>query len=121
MATLLLNLRNVPDDEADEVRGLLDAHRIEFYETRASRWGVSAGAIWIADDGASAQARQLMDTYQASRRSRARAEHASALQDGTAATWWSTLRDEPVRVLVTLLAVACLLALVSLPVFLIGR
>jgi hypothetical protein len=33
MTTLLLNLRRVPDDEADEVRALLEQHQILFYET----------------------------------------------------------------------------------------
>lgn len=31
MAKLLLNLRNVPDDEADDVRAMLEAHGIAFY------------------------------------------------------------------------------------------
>jgi hypothetical protein len=33
MTKLLLNLRNVPDDEADDVRALLDDHDIAYYET----------------------------------------------------------------------------------------
>ncbi|MFO7288296.1 MAG: DUF6164 family protein, partial [Gammaproteobacteria bacterium] len=47
MAKLLLNLRGVPDDEADEIRALLEEHGIAFYETPPSRWGVSAGGIWL--------------------------------------------------------------------------
>jgi hypothetical protein len=40
MAKLLLNLRNVPDDEADDVRALLDEHDIAYYETsRGARSG----------------------------------------------------------------------------------
>ncbi|MGD4884363.1 DUF6164 family protein, partial [Xanthomonas citri pv. citri] len=34
MAKLLLNLRNVPDDEADEVRALMREQRVQVYETR---------------------------------------------------------------------------------------
>ena len=30
MSKPLMNLRNVPDDEADEVRAMLDAQRIAF-------------------------------------------------------------------------------------------
>ena len=37
MSKLLLNLRMVLDDEADDVRAMLDANRIEFYETQPSR------------------------------------------------------------------------------------
>ena len=32
----LLNLRHVPDDEADDVRAMLDDNRIAFYETKPS-------------------------------------------------------------------------------------
>jgi len=40
MSRLLLNLRNVPYDEADDVRAMLDAKRIAFYETTPSPWGI---------------------------------------------------------------------------------
>jgi hypothetical protein len=121
MSKLLLNLRDVPDDEAADVRSLLDAHGIAFYETRASRWGVSAGAIWIAHDDAASAARRLMDDYQAGRRERARAETAAARRDGSAPTWSSVLRDDPLRVLLVLLAAAFVLGLGVLPVLLISR
>src|SRR5690606_13961933 len=49
-AKLLLNLRHVPDDEADDVRALLEAVRIDYYETRAGPFGISAGGIWVRDD-----------------------------------------------------------------------
>ena len=47
MTTLLLNLRRVPDDEADEVRALLEQNQILFYETAPSMWGISSGGIWL--------------------------------------------------------------------------
>jgi hypothetical protein len=118
MSSLLLNLRNVPDDEADEVRALLDAHRVGYYETRPSRWGISAGAIWIADAEQALEARQLMDGYQTERRTRVQAEFA---RDGNGLTWWSVLHDQPLRVLLTLIATALLLGLVALPVLLISH
>ena len=58
MSKPLMNLRNVPDDEADEVRAMLDAQRIAFYETRLSIWGISAGGIWVTEDEAFADARR---------------------------------------------------------------
>lgn len=121
MSTLLLNLRHVPDDEADEVRALLDTHRIEFYETPPSRWGVSAGAIWIADDEAADEAKRLLADYQSRRSAQARTEYAAAQRAGTAPTWRTMLRDEPLRVLLTLLAALLMLGLVALPVVLMSR
>ena len=121
MAHLLLNLRNVPDDEADEVRALLDAAHIAYYETRPSRWGISAGAIWIADEADAFAAQQAMAAYQLHRRERARAERDQAEIDGTAPTLWSNVRAEPVRAIVVLLTAALVGALVVLPVFLLSR
>ena len=45
MAKLLFNLRNVPEDEADEVRQLLTTHGVDWYETRPGPWGISTGAL----------------------------------------------------------------------------
>lgn len=118
MSKLLLNLRNVPDDEADEVRAMLDANRIAFYETKPSLWGISAGGIFVTEDAEIVEAKRLMADYQEQRRIRARAEYAAAVRDGTAETFWSMLRDEPGRVLLTLLAIVFLLGLVALPVLL---
>ena len=121
MAKLLLNLRMVPEDEADDVRGFLDAHGIAFHETRPSRWGVSHGGIWVSGDDDYPRARQLMDDYQAGRQARARAEHAQALRDGTVERFGDQLRREPLRVLGVLLGIAGLLLLVALPIVLLWR
>ncbi|TWI04589.1 hypothetical protein IP90_00722 [Luteimonas cucumeris] len=121
MSKLLMNLRHVPEDESDDVRGLLDAHRIEYYETRPSRWGISSGGIWISDDADLAEAKRLMAEYQARRQSQARAEYEAARRDGTAETFWTILRNEPARVLLTGVAILLLLGLVALPVILLSR
>lgn len=115
MSKLLMNLRNVPEDEADDVRAMLDAQHIEFYETRPSIWGVSAGGIWITHDEAFADARRAMDDYQQQRAARARAEYAAAKQAGTADTFFTLLRADPARVLLSLLGILFALALVTIP------
>ena len=115
MAKLLLNLRNVPDDEADDVRALLDAGGIAHYETPPSVFGISAGGLYVSHDADIAEARRLMDGYQAQRRERARAEHAAAVRDGTAETIWTVMRDRPLRVAATVAAILLLLGLVALP------
>ncbi len=121
MSILLLNLRDVPDDEADDVRALLAANAIEFFETRPSRWGVSAGTIWIRDDAAASGALRLMADYQARRREHARSERAAAHRDGRAMTLWSNLREQPLRVALALVSIAFVLALLALPIFLLAR
>ena len=118
MSKLLLNLRNVPDDEADDVREMLDANGIAYFETRPGPWRISVGGIWITEDAAIVEAKRLMADYQQARGERARAEYAAAVRDGTAETFWSQLRSEPLRVLLTIAAIVLLLGLVALPVVL---
>ncbi len=118
MSKLLLNLRNVPDDEAADVRAMLEEHRIAFHETSPSIWGISAGGIWVSEDADFAEARRAMADYQQRRGDRVREEYAAARRAGTTETFWMVLRDEPGRVVLTLLAVVFLLGLVALPVVL---
>lgn len=118
MSRLLLNLRNVPDDEADDVRALLDAKRIAFYETTPSPWGISAGGIWVTEDADFAEAKRAFDDYEQQRSVRVRAEYAAAKRAGTAVTFVSMLRADPLRVVMTLLGILLALGLVALPVIL---
>lgn len=118
MAKLLLNLRNVLEDEADDVRAMLDEARIPYYETPPSMWGISAGGIYVKENSDLAEAKRLMAGYQAQRRDRVRAEHEAAVRAGTAETFWTVLRAEPLRVVLTVLAIAFLLGLVALPAIL---
>jgi hypothetical protein len=120
MSKLLLNLRNVPDDEADDVRGFLDSAGIAYYETRPNIWGIS-GCIWIRDDGDVAEAKRLMAEYQRERAKHARAERAEALRSGTAQTFADVLRTQPLQVALTLIAIVLLLGLTAIPVILLWR
>ena len=118
MSRLLLNLRNVPGDEADDVRAMLDAKRIAFYETTPSRWGISSGGIWVTEDADFAEAKRALEEYEQQRSVRVRAEYAAARRAGTAETFVSILRSDPLRVVMTLLGILLALGLVALPVLL---
>lgn len=120
MPQLLLNLHQVPRDEVDAVTALLDEHGIAHYETPPSRWGISFGGLWVAEDGDWPQARSLMTDYQAGRADAARAALAAARADGSVDTFWRQLRREPGRVLWTLLGIAVVLGLVALPIYLLS-
>ena len=121
MAKLLLNLRHVPDDEADDVRAFLDAARIEHYETRPGPFGISAGGIWVRNDADVPEAKRRMAEYQRQRAERVRSEHAQAVRDGTAETFSDIARANPLRVALIVVAIALLLGLMALPAILIGR
>jgi len=117
MAIQLLNLRHVPEDEADEVRALLERHGIGWYETEPNRWGISAGAFWLRDDEQAAEARRLLEDYQAERGRRARAEHEQAVAAGTAETLRARLRRHPVASAIYILVAAGLVYLAVRPFF----
>ncbi len=121
MARLLLNMRMVPEDEADDVRAFLRDNGIPFHETRPSRWGISHGGIWISEDADYPRARSLMDGYQAARQARARAEREASLRDGSAESFADIVRREPLRVAGILVGIVFMLGLVALPVVLLWR
>ena len=47
MAVLFFSLRGVPNDEAEDVRELLQENEIDYYETSAGSFGISMPAIWL--------------------------------------------------------------------------
>ncbi len=115
MAHMLLNLRHVPEDEAREVRDLLNEHQLLFYETEPSLWGISAGAIWLSRDEDIAPARELMAEYQRERSERKRAEYREEVEAGTAASFGSRIKQHPIGVLATLVLVGGLLFITLVP------
>lgn len=118
MARLLLNLRNVPEDEARDVRAVLDEHGLAYYETPPSRWGISMGGIWLRDDAAYPRARELLDAYQAERAVKARAAYAEMKRNGQVETLAGMLRRRPGEVLVYAAVAAGVIALMMWPVWL---
>jgi hypothetical protein len=118
MSKLLLNLRHVPEDEAADVRALLDSKGIAFYETKPGPWGISGGGIWVKADVDFAGALRALGEYERERSLRVRAEYAEAKRAGTAETFVGVLRTDPLRVVAALLGILLALALVLLPIVL---
>jgi len=102
MPLQLFNLRNVPDDEAEDIRELLEQHAIDYYETPPGNWGISIPALWLRDDSQLARARELIDGYQAQRLERARREYQAPKQTGRQRTILDKLRENPLRFLLAL-------------------
>jgi hypothetical protein len=121
MSKLLLNLRDVPDDEAEDVRRFLESGGIGYYETRPSLWGISGGGIWIRDDGDVAEAERLMSEYQRERQARAREERADAKRNGTAQTFADVLCTQPLRVALCVIGIVLMLGLMAVPVLLLWK
>lgn len=97
MSRLLFRLRHVPDDEAEEVRQLLTAHNIEFYETSAGNWGISMPALWIHEDDRFEEARALLEVYQQERAQRIREEYDERVRQGEAESLLTSFTSNPLR------------------------
>jgi hypothetical protein len=102
MPVLLFKLRGAPADEVEEVRALLGAYGISFYETQAGHWGIGTAAIWLRDDGRYAEARTLLDEYQARRALRMRGEYEVARREGRTRGVLDVLRASPLAAIVAL-------------------
>ncbi|HKJ83893.1 MAG TPA: DUF6164 family protein [Mariprofundaceae bacterium] len=103
MPVRLFNLRNVPDDESDEVRQLLTNHEIDFYETHAGGWGISAPAIWLREDAQFEEAKALIDEYQRERATTARAAYQQLKHEGNYPTLWGNIIRHPLQFILLVL------------------
>jgi len=115
MPTLLLKLKNVPDDEHEEICVLLEENQIAYYETTVGFWGVGMAGIWLRDEGQLEQAQSLLQTYMQQRQVSARENYEQALSEGTARTLFSTFKQQPVTFVLYLLAIGIVAALTTLP------
>ncbi len=111
MALLLFSLRHVPDDEAADIREVLEENQIDFYETHAGNWGISMPAIWLRDKQQHEQARLLIDEYQEQRQLIIREEYAQLKQSGKAPTFIRNLWQYPAQTILFIAAIALVLYL----------
>lgn len=105
MAKLLFNLHQVPEEEANAVRQILDDHQISCYETNAGRWGISVAAIWLVNEDDYPEARALIDGIQAEL-----AEH-----EPVPTRFADKFRERPVDVVLAAVAIAIVLGLTLWP------
>jgi hypothetical protein len=121
MSVQLVRLRGVPEDEAREIRELLEAHAIEYFETPAGNWGLSMPALWLEDAAELPRARSLLDAYQRERALRVRREYEALKRAGKARTLLDALREEPLRIALYLAAIAAVVYLSTVPFLGMGR
>lgn len=121
MAVRLFSLHNVPDDEAEDVRELLRSNEIDFYETPAGNWGVSVSSIWLHDENELEKARALIANYQQERLNRVREEYAQFGRTGKHRTIGDVIRENPLRFVVYLAAIAAVLYFSTKPFLDIGK
>ncbi len=117
MAKLLFRLRNVPEDEAQDIRELLDSNDIAYFETSAGNWGISLPAIWTNESEKFDSARALIDEYQAERTLRLRREYNLSKARGEARTLRHSFKDNPIK-FISFSVLIALVVYLSLQVYL---
>ena len=105
MAQLLFSLRNVPDDEAHDVRELLSESAIDFYETPPGNWGISMPALWLSNPIQRELATFLIQEYQEQRMLVQRLRYRQLTARGEAPTLLENLRKNPWLLVFSLAAV----------------
>lgn len=116
MSVLLFRLNGVPDDEAEDIRRLLDNNELSYYETDAGKWGISTAAIWLIDEGQLQKAHILIGEYEKERTQRVRKEFEQLRHEGKTDTILGKFIHHPVQ-FVFYLAVILLIAYVSIKPF----
>ena len=117
MPVLLFKLNNVPEDEAEEIRDLLDTNNISYYETSAGNWRISLAAIWLNDKTQYEKARGLIDKYQLDRASKARQSLNEFNVEGHDGSFLVRLKEEPLRYLLYLLVILVVLYFSTIPFY----
>ena len=97
MSKIIFRLKNVPDDEAQEVRDLFQDNHIETFETSAGNWGVSLPAIWLKNDSQFSLAKKLLEDYQQQRYITARKSYETEKASGNHKTLWDSFKEQPLK------------------------
>lgn len=117
MAKLLFRLNGVPEEEADEIRELLDTNNLDYYETSEGRWKISVAAIWLKDDTDYESARALIDTKQVEIHERYTEQRQQVQARGLLGNLWYSFWHQPLQFVVYLVAIAIVLAISLWPFF----
>lgn len=117
----LISLKGMPDDELRELRDLLHANDIDFYETPAGNWGISLPAVWLHDKSQLQLARRLVEQYQTDRFSRARNDYEALKREGKNRTLVDEFKDNPGRLVAYIVAAALIIYLSVKPFVDLGK
>lgn len=115
MSRIVFKLAGVEEDEADDVRDLLEELGLAFYETDGGRWRIGVQAIWVTHDEDYERAREVIDEYQASRSERFQEQWQQNSPRTLFAGFWQRCTESPLHVFMSLLSVAIVLGVTLVP------
>ena len=117
MSHLVFKLNGVPDDEAEDVRLLLEENEIAYYETDSGRFGLGSAAIWMRDDEKLEQAKEAIDEYQKLRCQRVRSEHEAMEEAGESISRLQFFMTSPIKFTILLIFAGALAYFTVIPFF----
>lgn len=100
MAKLLFSLKQVPDDEADAIRELLTSNHIDFYETTAGNWGISAPGIWLKQADEYPRAKRLLEEFQQIWSREQKDRYQQLELEGNSKSFIDGLKQNPLQVII---------------------
>ncbi|MBK5929244.1 DUF6164 family protein [Halochromatium salexigens] len=121
MSVLIFRLNGVEDDEAADVRRLLDERGLTYHETSGGFLGFGIAGLWLLDASQKTTARALIDRYQEERSARLVAEYVTRWRAGQAETTLQRAIRQPLRTLFYLAGAAAVLYLVLVPFLTLGN
>ncbi len=117
MSKLVFKLNHVPEDEAQDIRELLDEHQIEFYETDSGRWGLGFAAIWLKNEQDYKKASDLIEAYQLERSESLQKELQEKKAAGLQISKFEAFKQTPIRSSLLLIFAALLAYFTVIPFF----
>jgi hypothetical protein len=121
MSVLIFRLNGVCEDEAADVRRLLDEHGFEYHETSGGFLGLGVAGLWLIDRDQKPAARAVIDRYQQERSARLSAEYQALCRAGKAETTWQRALRHPFQTLFYLAGAAAVLYLMLMPFLTLGQ
>lgn len=97
MPVQIFRLKDVPEDEAEDIRKILVNNNIDFYETPPGNWGISMPAIWLNEADQLERAKSLIDEYQKERQARIKEQYKQSKSEGKRQTFVSELLANPIQ------------------------
>lgn len=117
MSVLIFRLNGVPDDEAADVRALLEEHGLPYHETTGGFLGFGVAGLWLLDDRRQEGARAVIDAYQRERCARLAAEHAAQRRAGLSEGTLQRIARRPLQSLLYIAGAAGVVYLMLWPFF----
>ena len=105
MAVKIFSLKGVPEDEAEDIRELLENNAVDFYETPGGNWGISMPALWIKDENEKERVKTLIDVYEKAREERGREAFVKEQEEGRTRSMLDVFLAQPLQLILYFLAV----------------